>query len=133
MKNILLLILTLTYINSIAQSNCFQGLIKTDQVGTGTEFILFKSEFELGVDSITLIDLSDKKYNIVFIINEKQCNWNSDYSLGKSEYQIQVKDGRNAELTIISSEKGKVIELYYEHSKEKRVFRISELKPYVYR
>ena len=134
MKWICILFSITFWYSALAQNHCFTGAIKTDQVGTGRENIPFESEFAIGNDSIVLIDLLDQKYNLVFTISNSLCQWTSDFTKGRSEYEVIFKEkGKKANLTIIYNETSKVIELLYQDSKEKRVFRISELKGYVYR
>lgn len=112
-----------------AQEKCPQiNLYKTNFLGNGTDNpgMHFPLNFIIKTDSLIIsIDTAGKNQFAAFRVLDKECNWNEDFSEGRSTYKLMLGDlkgNRYPSLNIIRSKKQPVyIELVYENS-EKRIF-----------
>ncbi len=111
-----------------AQEKCPPtNLYKTNFLGNGTGTgMRFPLNFIIKTDSLIIgIDTAGRNQFAAFRILNQNCEWNEDFSEGKSVYKLMIGDLRGNKyptLSINSSKKQPLyIELLYENS-EKGVF-----------
>lgn len=117
-----------------AQNNCKENLIyKTYSLGNGKEALPFDLNFSITMDTLRITDDENKvksHFTLQFLIIEKRCKWNSDYTQGISVYKLlsfNKEETKHPTLTVeIDKDKSKIT-LQYEKS-DPRVFKISSLK-----
>ncbi len=120
--------------SALPSDNCLpQTIFRTDSLGKRTDKLAFALTFKFTADSIRVFAGKEHNNNsefMAFKIEKKDiCGWNSDYTIGKSSYQLILIDKRytkRARLNIIyESGSKKYIELLYENSEE-RIFTIAQ-------
>ncbi len=130
MKTFILFVVLLLTFNSnlIAQLNCpKENLYKTNFIGDGEDSsrLKFPLVFNLTNDSVIIKYLTINREFAAFRVLSKTCNWNQDFSEGKSEYKLMLYDvagNKYPTLTIIQNKNKSVyFELLWEN-KEKRIF-----------
>jgi hypothetical protein len=115
-----------------AQSKCQDSIsYQTINLGNGKESIPFPLTFQFTKDTLDVFTSSISgvrlKNFIKFKIVRKTCNWVSDYTEGKSEYDLILVNHislMEAKLTIIVGNGKGEITLNYTDSNEPRVFEI---------
>ncbi|HEY0039365.1 MAG TPA: hypothetical protein VGB71_01820 [Flavisolibacter sp.] len=111
-----------------AQNSCRQEAVyRTSSVGNGKESFPLALMFFIKSDTLRIANnerSAKASDNVPFLITEKICSWNADYSEGKSFFKLLLTEKgevKRPTLAIeINEKKGKII-LQYENA-EPRVF-----------
>ncbi len=129
----ILIISCLIYIFSIqckGQDTCL-GLsnFQTDSVGNEKEKIKANLNFVITDDSIIIYSGKAQIYSFIsFRILDKRCEWEKDFSEGKSSFKLLLKENGTEKYPILNllyiSKKNRFFELLYENS-ERRIFTIA--------
>ena len=114
-----------------SQDRCLpDSTIRTDSLGNHKEKMAIPLVFNFHKETINVYMKGNSKddFMLFTILEKPECNWNKDFSDGKTSYKVSTVDGKakvqTARFNIIFKNSGqKYIELLYEGSEE-RIFTI---------